>query len=60
MQGRLAEGLPEEVHALFPACTTDAQRALRFASSLPGVATVLAGMRQREHVAENLAAWQDA
>lgn len=60
MQGRLAEGLPEEVHALFPACTTDAQRALRFASSLPGVATVLAGMRQREHVVENLAAWQNA
>jgi len=60
MQGRLTEGLPEEVHALFPACTTDAQRALRFAASLPGVATVLVGMRQREHVAENLAAWQVA
>lgn len=58
MQGRLTEGLPEEVHALFPACTTDAQRALRFASSLPGVATVLAGMRHVEHVTENLAAWQ--
>ena len=60
MQGRLAEGLPDEVHALFPACTTDAQRALRFASSLPGVATVLAGMRQLEHVAENLGAWRGA
>ena len=60
MQGRLSRGLPDEVHALFPACTTDAQRALRFAASLPGVATVLTGMRQREHVAENLAAWQDA
>ena len=58
MQGRLTEGLPEEVHTLFPECTTDAQRALRFAASLPGVATVLVGMRQREHVAENLAAWQ--
>lgn len=60
MQGRLTEGLPGEVQALFPACTTDAQRALRFAASLPGVATVLAGMRQPEHVAENIAAWQDA
>ena len=59
MQGRLTEGLPAEVQALFPACTTDAQRALRFAASLPGVATVLAGMRQRGHVAENIAAWQD-
>lgn len=58
LQGRLADGLPLELHALFPECTTDAQRALRFASSLPGVATVLAGMRKREHVHENLAAWR--
>ena len=57
MQGRLVEGLPPEMHELFPACTTDAQRALRFASSLPGVATVLAGMRHREHVRENIGAW---
>ena len=42
MQGRLTSGLPDEVRELFPGCTTDAQRALRFASSLPGVATVLA------------------
>jgi aryl-alcohol dehydrogenase-like predicted oxidoreductase len=58
MQGRLTTGLPEEVHALFPGCTTDAQRALRFAASLPGVSTVLAGMRQPEHLAENLSAWR--
>lgn len=57
MQGRLAAGLPPEMHELFPSCTTDAQRALRFASSLPGVATVLAGMRAVEHVRENLGAW---
>ena len=56
MQGRLAGGLPPEMHELFPSCTTDAQRALRFASSLPGVATVLAGMRHQEHVRENLGA----
>ena len=60
LQGRLSNGLPKEVHALFPECTTDAQRALRFASSLPGVATVLAGMRRVGHVHENLAAWRDA
>ena len=58
MQGRLAAGLPPEMHELFPSCTTDAQRALRFASSLPGVATVLAGMRSMEHVRENIAAWE--
>ena len=57
MQGRLTSGLPNEVRELFPGCTTDAQRALRFASSLPGVATVLAGMRSATHLAENLAAW---
>ena len=58
MQGKLATALPLELHALFPDCTSDAQRALRFASSLPGVATVLAGMRTREHVHENIDAWR--
>ena len=58
MQGRLTAGLPQEMHALFPECVTDAQRALRFASSLPGVGVVLAGMRRREHLTENLDAWR--
>ncbi len=58
MQGRLAAGLPQEMHELFPECVTDAQRALRFASSLPGVGVVLAGMRRREHLRENLDAWR--
>jgi predicted aldo/keto reductase-like oxidoreductase len=59
MQGRLAAGLPGEMHELFPGCTTDAQRALRFAASLPGVSTVLAGMRRGEHLRENLDAWRE-
>lgn len=58
MQGRLTEALPPEVRELLPDCTTDAQRALRFAASLPAVRTVLAGMRRREHVAENVSAWR--
>ena len=58
MQGRLTEGLPAEVHELLPGCESDAQRALRFAASLPAVRTVLAGMRRPEHVSENLAAWR--
>jgi aryl-alcohol dehydrogenase-like predicted oxidoreductase len=58
MQGRLTSGLPDEVRELFPQCTTDAQRALRFAASLPGVSTVLSGMRRAAHVAENAAAWR--
>jgi aryl-alcohol dehydrogenase-like predicted oxidoreductase len=60
MQGRLASGLPDEVRELFPDCTTDAQRALRFASSLPGISAVLAGMRRPAHLAENLDAWRAA
>ncbi len=58
MQGRLASGLPDEVRTLFPECATDAQRALRFASSLPGVSAVLAGMRRPAHLKENLDAWR--
>ena len=56
--GAAHPGLPDEVRELFPECTTDAQRALRFASSLPGVATVLAGMRRPAHLMENIAAWR--
>jgi aryl-alcohol dehydrogenase-like predicted oxidoreductase len=43
---------------LFPGCTTDAQRALRFTSSLPGISAVLTGMRRPTHLAENLDAWR--
>ena len=60
MQGRLTAALPAEMQALFPTCTTDAQRALRFASELPGMGTVLAGMRNTAHVRENVAAWNAA
>jgi aryl-alcohol dehydrogenase-like predicted oxidoreductase len=59
MHGQLVRGLPKEIHELFPHCTTDAQRALRFASSLPAVSTVLAGSRRTEHVRENLDAWKE-
>ncbi len=58
MQGKLTHGLPSEIHDLFPGCTTDAQRALRFTASLPGVSVVLAGMRRAEHLRENLDAWR--
>lgn len=58
LQGRLASGLPPAMHELFPSCSSDAQRALRFVSSLPGVCTVLAGMRSSDHVRENVGAWR--
>ena len=56
MQSRLASGLPEALHEAFPSCTTDAQRAIAFTRSLPGVTTALVGMKRAEHVEENLGA----
>lgn len=54
-QARLAQGLPEAVRRAFPECRTDAQCALQFARSAPGITTALAGMSSPAHVAENLA-----
>ncbi len=55
LQGRLAGGLPADLAALMPGCTTDAQRALQFARSTPGITTALCGMSTAAHVAENTA-----
>ncbi len=54
LQGRLAKSLPPEIDVAFPGFDTDAQRALQFARSAPGVTTALVGMSRVEHVAENL------
>lgn len=53
-QGRLTSNLPPALAEAFPECTTDAQRALAFVRTLPGVSTVLVGARRVEHVEENL------
>ena len=58
MQGKLTHDLPDAVRELFPECATDAQRALRFTTSLPGVCVALAGMRRPRHLRENLDAWR--
>ena len=55
MQSRLASNLPSAIAEHFPALRTDAQRALAFMRGLSGIATALVGMRQVEHVDENLA-----
>lgn len=55
LQGRLAGGLHEAIHEAFPGLETDAQRALQFTRSAPGVTTALVGMSRPEHVRENLA-----
>jgi predicted aldo/keto reductase-like oxidoreductase len=55
LQGRLASGLPSLLVETFPGLASDAQRALQFTRSTPGVTTALVGMKQRRHVDENLA-----
>lgn len=54
-QARLSRGLPDVLAQWAPDTTTDAQRAIQFARSAPGVAVALVGMSRTEHVAENLA-----
>jgi aryl-alcohol dehydrogenase-like predicted oxidoreductase len=55
LQGRLSEGLPAEIARHLSGLATDAQRAIQFVRSTPGVTTALVGMSRREHVDENLA-----
>jgi len=52
-QGQLARGLPEVVARFLPGLQTDAQRALQFVRSTPGIGTALVGMKRVEHVEEN-------
>jgi aryl-alcohol dehydrogenase-like predicted oxidoreductase len=54
-QGRLTRGLPKDLQRVFPGLQTDAQRALQFTRSAPGLITALVGMSRLEHVTENLA-----
>ena len=54
LQSRLARDLPASLAEDFPCLTTDAQRAIQFTRSTPGVAAALVGMSQAAHVAENL------
>ncbi|HEV3275901.1 MAG TPA: aldo/keto reductase [Terriglobia bacterium] len=55
LQGRLTEGLPPEIAQHFAGLGTDAQRAIQFVRSTPGVTSALVGMSRLEHVEENLA-----
>lgn len=55
LQGRLSEGLPAEIARHLGGLATDAQRAIQFVRSTPGVTTALVGMSRSEHVDENLA-----
>jgi aryl-alcohol dehydrogenase-like predicted oxidoreductase len=55
LQGRLAQHLPQPVREVLGELRTDAQRALQFARSAPGVACALVGMKTPAHVDENAA-----
>jgi aryl-alcohol dehydrogenase-like predicted oxidoreductase len=53
--GRLSRGLPHEITRYFQGLATDAQRAIQFTRSTPGITTALVGMSNPTHVNENLA-----
>ena len=54
LQAQLAQNLPPFVRAALSRLSTDAQRAIQFVRSSPGVTTALVGMSRRSHVEENL------
>jgi aryl-alcohol dehydrogenase-like predicted oxidoreductase len=54
-QGLLAGPFMADLSPYFPDMQTDAQRALQFARSTPGVTGALVGMSRADHVEENLA-----
>ncbi len=54
LQGQLTHDLPQQVREFFPG-STDAQRALAFVRTLPSVVCVAVGMKEVQHVRENLA-----
>jgi aryl-alcohol dehydrogenase-like predicted oxidoreductase len=53
-QAKLAQNLPPFVGEALKGLSTDAQRAIQFVRSTPGVTTALVGMSQRTHVDENM------
>jgi aryl-alcohol dehydrogenase-like predicted oxidoreductase len=53
LQGQLAKSLPQFVKNAL-GMNTDAERAIQFVRSTPGIATALVGMSRVEHVRENL------
>ena len=54
LQGKVAQDLPEHIREPLGSLSTDAQTAIQFTRSTPGVTTALVGMSRRAHVEENL------
>ena len=53
LQGRLSSDLPGDLAGMMPGLDSDAQRAIQFTRSTPGIASALVGMRKVSHVEEN-------
>ena len=53
-QGKVARDLPERIRRPLGSLPTDAQTAIQFTRSTPGITTALVGMGRRAHVEENL------
>ena len=53
-QGRVAQGLPDDLRETLGSLPSDAQAAIQFVRSAPGITTALVGMSRREHVEDNL------
>ena len=55
LQAKLSCNLPEGLVSKFGSLKTDAQRAIQFTRSTPGITVALVGMSKTAHVSENLA-----
>lgn len=54
LQARMLGHMPDAIAGLLPGLETDAQRAIQFTRSTPGIAVALAGMSRAAHVRENM------
>src|SRR3989440_2617032 len=54
LQGKVASDLPEQIREPLGSLSTDAQTAIQFVRSTPGITTALVGMSRSAHVEENL------
>jgi aryl-alcohol dehydrogenase-like predicted oxidoreductase len=58
--GRLVGRLPGEIRGAFAEARSDAQACLQFVRSTPGITSAVVGMREPEHVEQNLALLRQA
>lgn len=54
LQGKLARPFPPDFQSLFGGLRKSSQCSLQFVRSCPGIVSALVGMKQKEHIQENL------